>query len=69
VADLAEDGVLDFSTPFGGCAWLREVDGVNLSPEGGTSSVAFFLSLAGGAETGVEGRGEGAAVFCCDSKC
>ncbi len=67
MADLAEDDVLDFSVPFGGCAWVREADGVDLSPEGGTGSVAFFLSLAGGAETGVEGRGEGAAGFCCDS--
>ena len=64
MADLVEDGVLAFSVPF--AAWVRDVDVVNLSDEGGTGSVTFFLSLDG-AETGVEGRGEGAAVFCCNS--
>lgn len=61
MVDLDEDGALDFSVPFSDCAWVREADGVDLSPDG---SVAFFLSFAGGAETGVDGRGEGAAVFC-----
>ena len=57
--------MLGFSAPFNGC--VREFDGVNLSAEAGKSSVVFFLSPAEGAETGVEGRGEGAAVFCRNS--
>jgi hypothetical protein len=67
MADLDEDDVLNFSVPFAGCAWLRDVDGVNLSAEDDVGSVSFFLSLADGAETGVEGRGDGAAVFCYNS--
>ena len=65
--DLLDDDVFGLSVPFGGCAWVRDDDGADLSPEGCTESVAFFLSLAG-AETGVEGRGECPADFCCDSK-
>jgi len=67
IADLVEDDVLSFSVPFSGCAWVRDADDVSLSVEDDTGSVAFFLSLADGADNGVEGREEGAAVFCCGS--
>jgi len=52
-----------FSVPFGGCVGAREADGVDLSEGAATVSVTFFLSPAGCAATGVEGRGECAAPF------
>jgi hypothetical protein len=65
---FAEEVALGFSVPFGGCGWARDVDGVDLSEDGGAASTAFFLSPAGCGGTGVEGRGEGAAVLGYDSK-
>jgi hypothetical protein len=60
---LAEDCMPGFSVPFGGCVGAREADGVDLSEGAAAESVTFFLSPAGCAETGVEGRGECAAPF------
>jgi hypothetical protein len=62
-AGFAEEGVLGFSAPLGGWVGPREVVGVDLS-EGAAAVSVFFLSPAGCAGTGVEGRGEGAAPFC-----
>jgi hypothetical protein len=63
-AGFAEDTALGFSVPFGGWGWTRVADGVDLSEDAGATSTAFFLSLTGCGGMGVEGRGEGAAVFC-----
>jgi hypothetical protein len=52
-----------FSVPFGGCVGAREADGEDLSEGAAAESTIFFLSPAGCAGTGVEGRGEGAAPF------
>jgi hypothetical protein len=62
-AGFAEEGVLVFSVPLGGWVGPREAVGVDLSEGAGAVSV-FFLSPAGCAGTGVEGRGESAAPFC-----
>jgi hypothetical protein len=62
-AGLAEDCMPGFSVPFGVCVGAREADGVDLSEGTTAESATFFLSPAGCAETGVEGRGEGAAPF------
>lgn len=67
-AGFAEDDMPGFSVPFGGWVWAREPDGVDRSEGVAADSVTFFLSLAGCAGTGVEGRGEGARPLCCDSE-
>lgn len=63
-ADFANGGTLSFSVPFGGCVGARESDGVDLSEGAAVDSVVFFFSPAACAGTGVEGRGEGATLFC-----
>jgi hypothetical protein len=64
MAGFAEDVAPGFSVPFGGWGWTRDADGMDLSEDGGAASTTFFLSPIGCGGMGVEGRGEGAAVFC-----
>jgi len=48
--------------------WPRDTDGVDLSGGVAVDSAAFFLSPVVCAGTGVDGRGESATPFCCDSE-